>query len=81
MVYSLNDFISAVRYALDVTNYHDLVLKVKQYKLLETLILRKDTVAVLPTGYGKSVLFHLFPFVFDFFSSKGRRSIQDESMV
>ncbi len=80
-MYSLNDFINAVRYALDESNYHDLFLKVKQYKVLETLILRKDTVAVLPTGYGKSVLFHLLPFVFDFFSAKDRKSIQDKSMV
>ena len=52
-MYSLDFFINAVRYALDKSNYN-LFLKVKQYKVLEkSLVLERDTVAVLPTGYGK----------------------------
>lgn len=57
---------NAVRYALDVSNYQNLFLQVKQYKILESLFLGKDTIGVLPTGYGKSVLFHLLPFIFDY---------------
>ena len=56
---------NAVRYALDVSNYQNFFLKVKQYKVLESLFLGRDTIGVLPTGYGKSVLFHLLPFIFD----------------
>ena len=69
-MYSFDFFINAVRYALDKSNYN-LFLKVKQYKVLESLVLGRDTVAVLPTGYGKSVVFHLLPFIFDFFNAKG----------
>lgn len=57
---------NAVRYALDVSNYQNLFLQVKQYKILESLFLGKDTIGILPTGYGKSVLFHLLPFIFDY---------------
>ena len=64
-MYSLQNFMNAVRYALDVSNYQHFFLKVKQYKVLESLFLGRDTIGVLPTGYGKSVLFHLLPFIFD----------------
>ena len=72
-MYSLQNFMNAVRYALDVSNYHDIFLKVKQYKILELLVfLRRDTIGILPTGYGKSVLFHLLPFIFDYRNKHGK---------
>ena len=64
-MYSLNQFFNAINYALRTTNYHSLFLKVKQYQILESIILKRDTIGVLPTGYGKSVIFHLLPFVAD----------------
>ena len=36
-------------------------LKAKQVKCLEAVFNRKDTVAVLPTGYGKSLIYQLLP--------------------
>lgn len=65
-MYSLNQFFNAVNYALRTTNYHSLLLKVKQYQILESIILKRDTIGVLPTRYGKSVIFHLLPFVADY---------------
>ena len=41
--------------------YTDIILKVKQVICLEALYLRKDLVAVLPTGCGKSLVFHVLP--------------------
>ena len=76
-MYSFDFFINAVRYALDKSNYN-LFLKVKPYKVLESLVLGRDTVAVLPTG--KSVVFHLLPFIFDFFNAKGG-DIRETSIV
>ena len=39
----------------------------KQYQILESIILkRRDTLEILPTGYGKSVIFHLLPYVADY---------------
>ena len=68
-MYSLNQFFNAINYALRTTNYHSLCLKVKQYQILESITLKRDTIGVLPTGYGKSVIFHLLPFVADYLYS------------
>lgn len=38
----------------------DVIFKVKQVICLESLYLRRD-VAVLPTGYGESLVFHVLP--------------------
>ena len=65
-MYSLNQFFNTINYALRTTNYHSLFLKVKQYQILESIILKRDTIGVLQTGYGKSVIFHLLPFVADY---------------
>ena len=54
--FSLNSFFNAVSYALISSNYQDFFLRVRQYK------------AILPTGYGKSVIFHLLPYIFDYIS-------------
>ena len=66
--FSLNTFFNAVSYALIVTNYHDVFLRVKQYKVLEAVLSGRDVIAILPTGYGKSVIFHLLPYLFDYIS-------------
>ena len=62
-MYSLNQLFNAINYALCVTNYNNLFFKAKQHQILESVILKRDTVGILLTGYGKSVLFHLLPFV------------------
>jgi superfamily II DNA helicase RecQ len=63
----MNNFFNAINYALRVTNYSNLFLKVKQYQILESILLkRRDTIGILPTGYGKSVIFHLLPYVADY---------------
>ena len=64
----LNTFFNAVNYALIVSNYPDFFLHVKQYKVLEAVLSGRDVIAILPTGYGKSVIFHLLPYPFDYIS-------------
>ena len=66
--FSLNTFFNAVNYALTVSNYQDFFLRVKQYKVLEAVLSGRDVLAILPTGYGKSVIFHLLPYLFDYIS-------------
>ena len=39
-------------------------LEVKQVICLQAIYHGRDVVAVLPTGYGKSVIFHLLPSLF-----------------
>ena len=45
--------------------YSNINLKPKQTKCLEAMYNRRDTVAVLPTGYGKSLIYHLLPTLLD----------------
>ena len=63
---NLTNFINAIRYALDLSGYSNIFLKVKQIHILEALYREKDVVAVLPTGYGKSIIFHILPFLFEY---------------
>ena len=44
--------------------YSSIILKPKQVKCLEAVYFGRDVIAVLPTGYGKSLIFHLFPSLF-----------------
>ena len=41
--------------------YYNTILKPKQVLCLEYLYLKHDVLCVLPTGYGKSLVFHLIP--------------------
>ena len=54
--------LSSLHFAITVnSSYSNMNLKAKQVKCLEALYFGKDVVAVLPTGYGKSMIFHLLP--------------------
>ena len=50
-------------------------LRTEQMMALSTLASReKDCLCVLPTGYGKSLIYQLLPFVFDELQSEGKCS-------
>jgi len=46
------EFLSCVQEALLSAGYDNIVLQLKQVICLESLYLKKDLVAILPTGYG-----------------------------
>ena len=50
-----------VQFALNQGNFPDLIFKPAQIKCLEFLLNGHDVIGVLPTGFGKSMLFHLLP--------------------
>ena len=54
-------FLSSLHFSVTTSSYSGFNLKPKQVKCLEALYFGKDVVAVLPTGYGKSMIFHLLP--------------------
>ena len=54
-------FMGCLHSAVCDSNYPKINLKPKQVKCLEAIYLNRDLVAVLPTGYGKSLIFHLLP--------------------
>ena len=54
-------FFSSLQFAISNSSYSNINLKPKQVKCLEAIYCGRDVVAVLPTGYGKSMIFHLLP--------------------
>ena len=54
-------FFSSLHFAIVNSSYWNINLKPKQVKCLEAVYNGRDAVAVLPTGYGKSLIFHLLP--------------------
>ena len=46
-------------------------VKEKQKKYIELLLKRKDVLGLLPTGFGKSLIYQLFPSVFETMNCKG----------
>ena len=59
-------FHSVLDEALERLGKKDLKLKECQYEAVKAVVVdRKDTICILPTGYGKSLIYQLLPFVFD----------------
>ena len=54
-------FLSCLEFAVLNSAYHDIIFKPKQVICLEGIFLQNDVLCVLPTGYGKSLIFHLAP--------------------
>ena len=54
-------FLYCLEFAVLNSLYCDTILKPKQVVCLESIFLQKDVMCVLPTGYGKSLIFHLVP--------------------
>lgn len=54
-------FLSCLEFAILNSFYCEVVLKPKQVICLEKVFLNLDVIAVLPTGYGKSLIFSLLP--------------------
>ena len=54
-------FLSCLQFAILNSLYDEVVLKPKQVICLENIFLGLDILAILPTGYGKSLIFCLIP--------------------
>ena len=68
-------FYSSLHFAISTSSYNNINVKSKQVKCLEAVYNGRDLVAVLPTGYGKSMIFHLLPaLLYDKGRSEARNS-------
>lgn len=56
---------SALSYALQRLGTPDVKLKKEQVASIECVYRGKDVFVWLPTGFGKSIIYHTLPFVFD----------------
>ena len=54
-------FFGSLHSSISRSSYWNVNLKPKQVKCLEAVYSGRDVIAVLPTGYGKSIIFHLLP--------------------
>ena len=65
MVITSAMFYSSLHFAIVNSHlYSSIIFKPKQVKCLEAVYFGRDVIAVLPTGYGKSLIFHLLPSLF-----------------
>lgn len=70
-------FFTCLHFAITNSLYCNIILKAKQVICLEKLFLGADILAILPTGYGKSLIFHLLPLLlFCKESSEGSQIVQ-----
>ena len=60
------DFDQALAYSLSCLSQEGLTLKEEQIKAVELLSKGKSIFVWFPTEYGKSILYQLLPFVFDY---------------
>lgn len=64
-------FDKAVDFSLEKLG-KSLTLKDKQKDIIQAIVQDgKDVLGVLPTGYGKSLIFHTLSYVFDYMKFKG----------
>ena len=65
-------FHEALNFGLQLLGAGDLELKEKQYEVLKSVVIdNKDVLAVLPTGYGKSLIYQLLAPIYNFMDFAG----------
>ena len=63
-VENISLFNSVLDEALERLGKKNLKLKECQYEVVKAVVVeRKDTICILPTGFGKSLIYQLLPFV------------------
>ena len=80
---TLESINEAINFALRKTKNYHLNLKIEQKEAIKSIISGKDTIAVLPTGFGKSLIYQLLPSTFDYLQSRRKRvsAVWPESIV
>ena len=65
-------FHESLNFGLQLLGAGDLQFKEKQYEVLKTMVIdNKDVLAVLPTGYGKSLIYQLSAPIYNFMDFAG----------
>ena len=74
-------FSSGVAYAVSCLGQQDIVIKEKQSEAIKSIYEGKDVFTWLPTGYGKSLRYQLFLFLFDFQLGRTRAIATERSVA
>ena len=62
----MDNFESAVSFALQHLDSHDIILKPEQKEAVKMVWEGNDVFVLLPTGFGKSIIYEVLPFIFDY---------------
>lgn len=62
----MNKFEDAISFALERLDCHDLILKPEQREAVRLVWEGNDVFILLPSGFGKSIIYEVMPFVFDY---------------
>ena len=77
-----NGFEGALEKVLESRGHKHLKLKPKQRESLQEIIVNKrDCLAILPTGYGKSLIYQLLPSIADHMASVNGDTAKNKSIV
>lgn len=60
----LTYLLTRIQISLEESKIKGFLLKPKQDKALDFLLIGKDVISVLPTGYGKSLIYQLLPYLY-----------------
>ena len=66
--------LNAVTFAINKLYSHGVKLKDEQFRAVGSVLRGKDVLAVLPTGFGKSLMYQILPDVFDYMSANSHLS-------
>ena len=66
--------LNAVTFAINKLYSHGVKLKDQQFRAVESVLRGKDVLAVLLTGFGKSLMYQILPDVFDYTSANSHLS-------
>ena len=75
---NVNECINTVVNSLYGTDFK---LTQEQRKCIESFVCGQDTIAILPTGYGKSLIYQMTPNVISELSKKGLRNFPDQPIL
>ena len=73
--YIMSSFLlNAVTFAINKLYSHGVKLKDEQFRAVESVLCGKDVLAVLPTRFGKLLMYQILPDVFDYMSTNSHLS-------
>ena len=72
----MNKFHNSINNALLRLSKAEISLKQAQHEALKSTVMeRKDSLIILPTGYGKSLIYQTLPFIFDYLEASSNAMI------
>ena len=79
---TIDIFHEALNFGFQLLGAGDLQLKEKQYEVLKSVVIdNKDVLAVLPTGYGKLLIYQLLAPIYNFMDFAGSPGHKNSTVI